>query len=157
MGINSRHLRKLVVAPTLKKIGLHSEAAENLILGTIAQESHMGEYLRQLGGGPAVGICQMEPATLNDIYDNFLKYRPSLRSKLDALQKTQGKPTPEDLISNLDLSVALCRVHYFRVKYKLPEARNTVALAHYWKDHYNTHKGAGTPEEFIQNYKRFVR
>lgn len=68
MSINCEQLRLYVIRPTLEKIELWSEAAENLLLGTTAQESHMGTYIKQVGKGPALGIYQMEPATHKDIW-----------------------------------------------------------------------------------------
>ena len=46
-----------------------------LLLGTAAVESYF-IYRRQLGGGPAVGLWQMESRTARDIFDNYLRYRP---------------------------------------------------------------------------------
>lgn len=40
------HLRREIIAPALRHIGMWSEAAENLLLGTAAVESRMGTYLR---------------------------------------------------------------------------------------------------------------
>jgi len=57
------HLRREIIAPALRHIGMWSGAAENLLLGTAAVESRMGTYLRQVGGGPALGIWQVEPVT----------------------------------------------------------------------------------------------
>ena len=51
---------------------LVSQEAENLLMGTAAQESALGEYIRQLGNGPALGIFQMEPETFDDIVRNYL-------------------------------------------------------------------------------------
>jgi len=42
---------------------LASPVAVKLLLGTAAQESRFGTFLHQLGGGPAKGAFQMEPAT----------------------------------------------------------------------------------------------
>ena len=61
--MNAKDLREDVVRPVLKVMDKWSEAAENLVLGTAAKESAMGQDLRQRGGGPALGIYQMEPAT----------------------------------------------------------------------------------------------
>ncbi|KAF0118141.1 MAG: hypothetical protein FD149_866 [Rhodospirillaceae bacterium] len=75
---DSAHFVTTVIRPTLLHLGLHSPAAEALLLGTAIQESRLGTYLRQTGGGPALGVYQMEPATHEDIWTNFLAYRPDL-------------------------------------------------------------------------------
>ena len=70
-------MRELVES-TLKAIGKYSPDAANLILGTIAQESSFGKYRKQLGGGVALGICQIEPDTFNDCVNNYLRFRKDL-------------------------------------------------------------------------------
>lgn len=121
-------------------------------MGTIAQESAMGKYLVQLGNGPALGICQMEPATHKDIWDNYLRYRQNIVKKL--LDFTVDR-TESELIWNLKYSVAMCRIHYLRVPEKIPN--NLEGWARYWKRSYNSHLGKGTEQEFIDNYQRYVK
>ena len=70
--IHIQQFKDHIIVPTLKKIGLHSDAAVQLLLGTAVQESRL-MYLKQLKGGPAIGFYQIEVITLNDIYVNFLK------------------------------------------------------------------------------------
>ena len=60
--LNVRDLRVEVIRPALRALDLWSPAAEDLVLGTAAQESGLA-YLRQIGGGPALGLWQIEPAT----------------------------------------------------------------------------------------------
>lgn len=142
-----------LITSTLQEIGLYSEAAVNLLLGTCAQESHLGTYRRQLGGGPALGIFQMEPATFRDICNCFLRYKPDLQDKI-RLAADVDFFDPADLVNNDRLAVCFARIHYLRVKEAIPE--DLTGWAGYWKRHYNTVKGKGTEEEFIQNFKRFV-
>ncbi len=54
-------MRKLVnkVLKNLHPYIPYSEDAENLVLGTGAHESAGFEYTVQVGGGPALGKCQM--------------------------------------------------------------------------------------------------
>lgn len=153
--MDSRHLLHEVIEPTLIFLDMDSPAARNLLLGTIAQESHMGKYLVQLGEGPALGIAQMEPATHDDIWDNYLKYRQPIVQKLDQLL-CLGFTKHDQLKWNLAYAVAMARLHYRRVSAPLPDADDVTQLAHYWKDHYNTVFGKGTVDEFIHNYQRFV-
>ena len=51
MGLNVDHFRNGVVLPTLEALGLWSDAAEELVIGTAATESLL-YHLRQ---HPAVG------------------------------------------------------------------------------------------------------
>lgn len=150
--LDIRQLRDEVVRPVLTDLNAHSTAAEVLVLGTAAQESHV-TYLRQLGGGPALGIYQMEPATHDDIWDNYLAYRKTLADGVSAYL-VPDQPRHEQLIWNLAYATAMCRVHYRRVPAALPAANDVAGLAAYWKAHYNTVRGAGTEGEFIENFDR---
>tara|TARA_R110001583_G_scaffold51915_1_gene161596 strand:+ start:501 stop:1019 length:519 start_codon:yes stop_codon:yes gene_type:complete len=159
MSLNLSQLREYVVVPALQQLGMYSLAAEQLVLGTIAQESH-GSYLKQLGKGPALGLIQMEPATHRDLWVNFVKYKRAIRDALlvmtsdsvDECYEQNGWPDHVALIWNLRYAIAMCRVHYYRKPQALPEVHNIRALGEYWKDHYNTIHGAGTVEEFINHF-----
>lgn len=150
--MDKRQLRDLIKR-VLVTLDLHSESAENLLMGTAAQESGLGEYIRQIGGGPALGIFQMEPATFKDIVQNYLQYKPDLAKQIMAVSGVNALRS-EYLEYNLALSICMCRVHYLRVSEKMPE--NLVGWAKYWKEYYNTRLGKGTEEEFIRNFKKHV-
>src|SRR2546429_673559 len=109
MSINKDQLLNLVIRPTLNKIGWGGEAAENLLLGTCAQESQMGTYLAQING-PALGIYQMEPITHNDCWVNFLIYNPELTQKI----KLISPRNTDALVYNLAYATAMSRIKYLR-------------------------------------------
>jgi len=149
--------RELVIFPALHYMGLYSQAAENLLVGTALVESRL-EYLHQIGDGPALGVYQIEPNTHDDVWDNFLKYRPELRDK--ALMLLSNRATFElskssDLIGNLSYATAIARLIYFRKPEPLPDKNNIHGLAEYWKEHYNTRLGAGNSEKFYNRYIEF--
>ena len=75
LGLDVNQVRLYVVRPALQEIGLWSQVAENLVLGTAVTESRL-KYLKQLGKGPALGIFQMEPFTHNDIWRTHLWGKP---------------------------------------------------------------------------------
>jgi len=152
--MEAKHLRDLVVEPTLKEFGFYSESAAELILGTIAHESKMGRYLKQIKG-PALGIVQMEPATHDDIWDNYLAFRPELRDKVSALL-IPCVSKQEQLVVNLKYAVVMARIHYLRVPEPLPTADDLQGLAEYWDTHYNRNPLKGFPHQFIDDYRRFV-
>ena len=72
MSIKIDQLKK-AIEEVLDYLNLNSLSAVNLLLGTAAQESRLGEYIEQVNG-PALGIFQMEPKTEIDIFRNFLTY-----------------------------------------------------------------------------------
>ena len=146
--IDPGQFRNEIVDPTLKYLDLYSEAASNLLMGTAMQESGL-VYLRQLGGGPALGLFQMEPATHDDIWTNYIRYRELLQDNMLEMSMSSGS-----LVYDLQYAAAMCRIHYLRVSDPLPDADDVEGLARYWKQYYNTPEGKGTVEEFIHNYAR---
>lgn len=153
--MNARQLRELVIQPTLKALGMYSKEAEDLVLGTACQESHCGEYIRQLGckgQTGAFGIYQMELATARDIYDNYLRYHPETYKIVEELRGPAMTIT-DALVLNLAYATAMCRIHYRRVKPAIPYT--TDGQAEYWKKYYNTIKGKGTVNEYLTNYEKY--
>jgi hypothetical protein len=144
---------RVQVTNVLQQLELVSSNAIELILGTIAQESAYGKYRRQLGNGPALGICQMEPNTFNDIINNFLKYKPILAKKLLSICSLEEFDV-DQLETNDKFAVCMCRIHYYRMKENIPSTLE--GWAHYWKKYYNSYLGAGKEEEFIANYNKYV-
>lgn len=151
-GIAVSDLRRYVIAPALQRLHLFSEDAMELLVATAAAESLGGRYLKQMKDGPACGIFQMEPATHTDIWENFLAYRPMLRSLI-------GRDAPDNherLITDLTYAAMMCRIHYLRVPEPLPDKSDHQAMASYWKEHYNTRQGKGTEAEFIKHYRAYL-
>lgn len=120
-----------------------TDTAVHLLLGTAAQESLFGTYMRQVRG-PAMGAFQIEPATFDWLKGKYKKTYPIL-SNVDV----------GDLEWDLALAIIFARLRYRAVPSALP-IDEVYALAAYWKQYYNTPLGAGTIEEFVNNYKRFV-
>ena len=144
-------LGELATLPSYPAIN-RKEAVE-LLMGTCAQESHLGKYRKQIGGGPALGIYQMEPATFGDIVKNYLSSKPVLREKIMEVSGVK-EFNSKDLVQNDRLSTCMARVHYLRVKEGIPSSLD--GQARYWKKYYNTPLGAGTEQEYMSNYKKLV-
>jgi hypothetical protein len=140
--------RETIIRPALLTIGLWSEAAEELILGTAFQESGL-MHTHQIGG-PALGYLEMEPATHDDCWKNFLFYRRLLANKVGTLSQPQwlwvmGPKTPPD-------SAQLETNHkYLRAPMQTPDKGDVVGMAQMWKAVYNP-GGKGTVEEFCKNW-----
>lgn len=159
--IDIDHLKDYIITPALHAINMYSESAMNLLAGTCAKESRLGTYFKQLGGGPALGIYQMEPATYNDIFDNYLsantKYVYRERMYRYIGWKEDFEPPKDMLIYNLGLATCMARLHYSRFSEPLPHKYDVEGLAAYWKKYYNTPEGAGTQKEFINDYIHLVQ
>ncbi len=149
MGLNPQQFRSLVIRPTLRRLDLWSEAAEELLLGTAIQESSL-HYLQQMGGGPAMGVWQMERATHDDLWANFLNGRTKLG--LNVLGPYY-KPDVTRMVWDLSYACAMCRIHYLRCSDALPPAGDIAGQAAYWKRWYNTPLGKGTVEQYIDSWR----
>ncbi len=160
MSIDKTQLKELIIEPVLGHLDLYSESAVQLLLGTAAAESNMGDYIKQVGGGPALGIYQMEPSTNQDVHDNYLSYRIGLKGKVNRLafreDESLGMFQADEMIGNLYYATAMARIHYLRVPEALPEADDLDGLAHYWKKYYNTDFGKGTIIHFLKSWSKYV-
>lgn len=148
-------LRARVIEPTLGYLGLPgAEAAVRLLLGTAAQETGL-QYLAQFPSGPALGIFQIEPATHDDIWENFLKFKPGLAAKVASFAALTPSRALQ-LASNLAYQTAIARVSYFRAPDPLPAPDDVDGLGRYWKRFHNTGAGGGTVAEFVQNFRYYI-
>ena len=143
----TREVLELVVRPTLKGLGLHSDAAESLLLGTCLAETGLRELEQGRGGkqGPALGFWQMEPATHDDLWKNFLEYRPDLQQKL---LQVAIENKDHLLVWNLRYAAAMARLKYLIAPGPIPDT--VEGQADYWKRHYNTPAGAGTVKHYLE-------
>ena len=154
----SDQFRIHIARPVLEKLDMWSPAAENLIVGTAAHETHF-QFLDQITSrndetlGPAYGIFQIEPATHDDVL-RYLDSRPEIRIKvLNFLA-----PWPDharQLVTNYGYATAIARIKYWMFPEPLPLADDIPGLAAYWKQFYNTPAGKGTVQQFIDDYERY--
>jgi hypothetical protein len=145
----------MVIRPALSKVNLWSPSAEELVLGTAIVESSL-TYLRQWSDGPALGLWQVEPSTQNDLYTNFLNYRPELGSQLMEL-RAPNLSMDENLATNLMYGAAVCRLCYYRKPDALPEAGDIEGQAAFWKQHYNTPLGKGTVTKYVYKVQKILK
>lgn len=163
--LDVNQFREYVIRPTLLDLGMWSEAAEDLMLGTAVTESHL-TYLVQHDDGPAKGVYQIEWNTASDILNRYLRiiakddtvYRFAETTGYDMRLGTLDKRTVNsELITNLKFATAVARLRYYMVPEPLPEVGDLEGYARYWKKYYNTHLGAGTEEKFTEMYREFVK
>ena len=172
-GLDPDQLRLYVVRPALRHLGLWSASAENLVLGTGMVESAL-RYVRQLGGGPALSLWQVEPATYRDLWYSYLAYHDDLGFKLaslapvasaehspellgpDAAEYGDADPPVHEryLLGSLYLGAAVCRLLYRRAPEPLGAPDDPLWMAHLWKKRYNTPLGAGTVEKALPHFAR---
>ena len=103
-----------------------------------------------------MGLRQVEPATHDDLYTNFLNYRPELGSKLMEL-RAAGLSLDENLATNLMYGAAVCRRCYYRKPDALPEAGDIEGQASFWKENYNIIFGAGTVSKYVYKVQQVLK
>ncbi len=150
--IDPRQLRERVIRPALDAIGLGGEAAEILLLGTAIQESGL-VFLAQLGG-PALGLWQMEPATHEDCWANFITGRDALHARINNLLTNQ--PVLDQLVTNLAYACAMARIKYYRDPAPIPAADDAAGMAAFYKRVYNSALGAADLAEAELAFRRAI-
>ena len=123
--LNLNSMQQQVIYSSLNNMGMWPEAAGELVLGTAIVESNL-TYLKQHGEGPALGLWQVEPATHEDLYANYLNFRPEMMSSLMEL-RSPALNMNENLATNLMYGAAVCRLCYYRKPDPLPEAGDVEA------------------------------
>ena len=150
MAIKEEHLRRMI-KDTLTPFNWYTPDVEELLMLTMATETHLGEYLKQ-EGGIAEGIYQIEPETAIDIHNNWLHYREDTANRVYSYMTMMGK----DLRYNLQYQTLLARIHYLRVEEAIPDKDDVEGLAKYWKQYWNTEEGKGTVLKAMEKYEYYV-
>lgn len=159
--LNYDDLMTGVIAPALDALGLRTWQAEQLVLGTAIAESGL-RNLRQVGGGPARGLWQVEPATARDVLRRYLGRRLDLRRKFKRAVYPLGVMTwranwtdaelSHALTVNLALGAVIARLIYLWAPEAIPD--DLEGQAAYWVEHYNK-GGAATVEHYVAAWRAF--
>tara|TARA_Y100001938_G_scaffold19324_1_gene24048 strand:+ start:700 stop:1149 length:450 start_codon:yes stop_codon:yes gene_type:complete len=145
-------IRKIIrkVLEKLSDSGIkYSDNAEDLIFETGNAETGY-RHLEQMGGGPAVGFFQIEGWVIKDCWDNYIVFRKPLIEFAKSLGFNE-EDMEFSVTSNIALQVFFARICYRRKPGSIPETMED--RASYWKKHYNTPLGKGTPEHYLKANK----
>ena len=126
--------------------------AEKLLLGTMAQETHMGTYKDPTEFRAGSGICQFDRIAFDDVKARTKQSRKALVQT--ELNINLDKVEYNMLEYNPVLSILFARLKYKLIAEEIPH--DLEGQARYWKKYYNTEAGKGTVEEYKQNYAKFV-
>jgi hypothetical protein len=158
MGIYASDLRELVIKPYLQGLGEYSEVAENLLLGTAAQESLLGLhcYCAQTRG---LGLYRITAEKHRELWDKYLVQFPDLASHQRGLASQQQflKDPHGELISNLIYTTGMAWMIYRRAAIDTSKPLDLLALAQLWANHFDN--GTGTSrnaDDFMQTYRSLV-
>jgi hypothetical protein len=132
--------------------GKHN-AANKLILGTIAAETSFAEFPDPTPFGAGSGLCQFDLVGFEGVLQRTRQHNiVTLKNEFDIdIQKV----TYEMLEYNPLLSVIFCRLFYKLIPEEIPDSLS--GMAYYWKKYYNTHLGKGTEQKFIANYNHYIK
>lgn len=168
-------LLKNEVTSVLKLLNVYNEGFVELLIGTVSAESDMGKYVQQqkfiqqavqeydpvdkkwykntrtisYPQGPGRGIFQIEPASLKDMYEHYLKFNPALQDVVDSLLWEDEDRTTQ-LQWNLHYQIAIAAVHYIRFHKTVPSPESIDAESNIWKVAYNTEKGKGKRKVYVK-------
>jgi hypothetical protein len=166
MGIYVNDLREFIIRPALEQLNDWSQTAENLLLGTAAQESQLGFRMRSTTD-TGLGLYRISARTHVQVWDEFLVTDPELASRLRGLASQQQflKSPHDELISNLSYASGMAWMIYKRCHLKLPESNNINELAKCWFNYYSsrdessaqiTNNNESGMDKFVQNYRSLV-
>jgi len=157
MGLYFPQFDKLVLMPTLTKLSPEipdSAVGRLLVAETLWHESDGLYNLAQVPwNGPGTGLCMYEEPTFMWITRAWLlEKKPALWQKFETIAVSWPEIAFEEVIWNLQLAVALCRVRYFVVKDPLPSLDDGIqARARYWGEHYQTQNDPWKISQYIKH------
>ena len=140
---------KEIIDWTLIELDMYSPEAAQLVYRTGMAESGYRALRGSTKGNPAIGFWQVEPATIDDCWDNFIMFRQELLQKVLHLG-FHIDDRELSVLGSLALQIAFCRIKYWRYPKKLPKLNDIGAQAKYWKDCYNSKLGRGTLKHFME-------
>lgn len=156
--MQSKVMMEYVIKPAMAILGeikpkANTPASCQFMLAVCAQESNLGLYFKQVGGGPARGPWQIEPATYDDLYANFIRHEDEL---LAAMPKIRGD-NPNPLITNLIYSCVIARLCVYRYPEPMPEVDDVRGMYELYKRRFNSLDGAATTSQWLTNWDRYVK
>lgn len=155
--------RKMFVVPALIRLGLYSDQAERLLMGTAAVESNFTNfeqgYRDKISGwhrkGPARGMFQMEPATFNDMIGRVLSIKNN-QALRDAVLATSVECPPLflEITANHLFAAAMARVKYHSVHAHIPNSLGD--QAQFWWTYYNGRSANGLkPKDYLNTWDEY--
>lgn len=150
--MNREQLTKHVIRPTLQAIPKGwSAKAELAILMIIAHESLRGEYIAQIGHGPAKGIIQMEGWVHDDVWTNSDSIKPN--ATLLGYDPVLCQSNSDMLCWDLRYNVFMARQRLFMDPNPLPETPEEMSV--YLKKFWNSDMGLASDDSYLSAYSEW--
>ena len=150
-----------LVKNTIKnfEINLNNEANTILIYETLITETLGGQYPYDYAHDnyKNYGIAQFRVETANFL-KGFIKRVSKHDYNLLMSLRVNDKSEKWNLMYNVKYSIALCLIYYFqRDRNIASKAKYLESRAQLWKTHYNTSKGLGEPENYVQRVQKYFK
>lgn len=136
---------KQLVINRLKTWGLYSPEVVELMCMIVAHESGGGVHRVQVGGGPALGLFQIERKTHDSIWANS--------DTIVARAKRFGFIQRQDALLDDVYSIFMAR-HYIAMD-SSPVPKTEQEQSEYCKSYWNR-TGAASPKKYLDDYRRWV-
>lgn len=154
MGVAASELIEHVIRPTLLELNRHSVAAENLLLGVAACQSHLCFCLDNPNGH---GIYCISEASHLTLWDHFLAREPELASQVRGLASQHAFLTAPHLELTVNLRYAtaiawmLIEAHLHPLP--LPEQQSVQEMAQLWR---KVFRPEGRIRDFVSAWHKHV-
>ncbi len=155
--MNVSELREQIIGPTLRYLGIDSNAAEELLLGTAALESELNPLHKDAEG---LGIYQITPKQHRQIWDDYLAFKPELASRVRGLASQHRflQDPDSELSWNLSYATAIAWLIYQREEIVLPAQTEAEQLGLLWRKCFGQRPGtAKSAKQFngwLERYRR---
>ena len=124
-----------------------------MMLAIAAQESHCGMYFKQVGGGPARGVWQVETRSSEDVLENFVAHKNGLA---DLLMSMYSPVLKYAHIQSPLYNCAIARLILYRYPEAMPDLDDKDGMWEFYKHRYNSEYGAAEQHEWDKNWDMFV-
>lgn len=121
--------------------------AANMMIETAAAETLLGEYRDPTPYAAGTGLTQVDKGTFDWLKGRYKGH--SIATQIhNAFGISLSRVSYSDLETSPLLAFIFCRLRYYTVPAAIPPSRE--GRAEYWKRHYNTSAGKGTPGEYLE-------
>jgi hypothetical protein len=142
---------------TLDRVDLpYNEKVIKLLIGTVAAESYCGRVCESEVNDADFGIFQINIYNEQDIWENYLKYNPALKKKVEDVF-IDSWSREDNLKYNLSYQIICAYLTYQRKGAIFPVNDDVWTLSYYWKSAYNTSLGEGSTQHFYDAYNYYVK
>lgn len=126
--------------------------AVHLLVETCAAETLLGCARDNTVYGAGTGVAQVDQGTFDWLQDKYGKVGSSKHTKIfEAMNIKLDRVQYQELEYSPLLCLIFARLRYMTVSAPIPDSIEE--RARYWKTHYNTVEGKGTPDEYLSRCK----